>query len=202
MTSSRQPLSRRRILRAALRLIDRDGLEALSMRRLGAALGVEAMSLYRHVFNKEAVLDGVVELLSEEIDVPRAGAANPEPWPQTMRSIVHSYRKLAHRHPHAFPLIALRPLATPKAIARGQSTIALMLDAGLDEHRAVLVFRTLVSYANGYLLEEFAAGKPHFTTGDPEAEFEWGLRAVLAGLEANPDVPTDRKLERPQRPRA
>lgn len=189
MTQPRQPLSRRRILRAALRLIDRDGLDALSMRRLGAALGVEAMSLYRHVPNKEAVLDGVVELLTEEIDVPSAGEAGSHSWPETLRRIVHSYRKLAHAHPHAFPLIALRPLATPKAIERGEATIALMLAAGLDERRGVLVFRTLVSYANGYLLEELAAGVPHFTTGNPEAEFEWGVRAVLAGLEANVEAP-------------
>ena len=185
----RQPLSRRRILRSALRLIDRDGLEALSMRRLGAALGVEAMSLYRHVPNKEAVLDGVVELLTEEIDVPLARGASSDSWPATMRRIVRSYRKLAHAHPNAFPLIALRPLTTPKAIARGEATIALLLEAGLDELRAVLVFRTLVSYANGYLLEELAGGVPHFTTSDPEGEFEWGLGAVLVGVQASDEGP-------------
>ncbi len=180
-TARRPRLSRRRILRAALRLIDREGIEAFSMRRLGAALGVEAMSLYRHVPNREAVLDGVVELLAEEIEVPHAGS---EPWPQMMRRIVCSYRKLAHAHPHAFPLIALRPLSTPKAIARGEATIALLVDAGIDERRAVLTFRTLASYANGYLLEELAPGTPRVSTGDPETEFQWGLRAVLTGLEA------------------
>ena len=174
-------LSRRRVLRAALNLIDREGLDALSMRKLGGALGVEAMALYRHVPNKDALLDGVVELLTADIEIPRSGSA---PWPEAMRLVVRSYRELAHAHPHAFPLIALRPLATPGAIARGEATIQLLRDAGIDEGRAVLIFRTLASYANGYLLEELSAAVPYFTTGDPEAEFEWGLRAVLAGLEA------------------
>ena len=181
MVSERPRLSRRRILRAALRLIDRDGLEALSMRRLGAALGFEAMSLYRHFASKEAVLDGVVELLTEQIEVPPVGSGS---WPEAIRRVVRSYRALAHAHPRAFPLIALRPLSTPGAIARGEATIALLLAAGVDERRALLAFRTLVSYANGYLLEELAAGEPRFTTGDPDAEFEWGLEAVLAGIAA------------------
>ena len=172
------------------------------MRRLGAALGVEAMSLYRHVPNKEALLDGVVELLTEEIEVPATGHAGASTWPEAMRTIVQSYRRLAHAHPHAFPLIALRPLATPAAIARGEATIALLLDASLDERGALLVFRTLVSYANGYLLEELAAGVPHFTTGDAEVEFEWGLHAVLAGLQASAKVSPSRKQKRPSDVRA
>ncbi len=164
------------------------------MRRLGGALGVEAMSLYRHVPNKDALLDGIVELLTEEIAVP-AGAS--EPWPETMRSIVRSYRSLAYAHPQAFPLIALRPLRTPAAIARGQATIALLTEAGIDERRALLAFRALVSYANGYLLEELAASPPHFTTHDPEEEFDWGLRALLAGLEAELRLAPDGGLTQP-----
>ena len=151
------------------------------MRRLGGKLGVEGMALYRYVSSKDGLLDGVVELLTEEIEIPAPGSG---PWPEALRRVVRSYRELALAHPHAFPLIALRPLTTPAAIARGQATIQLLIDAGIDERRAVLTFRTLVSYANGYLLEELAAAAPHFTTGDPEVEFAWGLRAVLAGLEA------------------
>ncbi len=156
------------------------------MRKLGAALGVEAMALYRHVANKEALLDGVVEVLTQEIEIPRTGSG---PWPEALRRVVHSYRSVARAHPHAFPLIALRPLTTPGAIARGEATIQLLRDAGVDDRRAVLTFRTLVSYANGYLLEELSTAAPHFTTGEPEVEFEWGLRAVLAGLEAELRVP-------------
>ena len=156
------------------------------MRRLGAALGVEAMSLYRHVANKESLLDGIVELLTEEIEIPPVGSTS---WSESIRRVVWSYRALAHAHPRAFPLIALRPLCTPGAIARGEATIALFMDAGVDERGAVLAFRTLVSYANGYLLEELAAGEPRFTTENPDAEFEWGLEAVLAGLEAEFGTP-------------
>ena len=68
--AKRRPLSRRRVLEAAVRFADREGLEALSMRRLGAELGVEAMSLYNHVPNKDALLDGMVEVLLGELEVP------------------------------------------------------------------------------------------------------------------------------------
>ena len=151
------------------------------MRKLGRALGVEAMSLYRYVDGKEALLDAVVELLTEEIEVPPPGAT---PWVESARAVVRSYRQLAYTHPHAFPLIALRPLNTPAAIRRAEAFLAVLTHAGLDRDAAVLVFRTLHSYAAGYLLEELAGGAPRVTTGDRDAEFEFGLDAVLAGLAA------------------
>ena len=172
-------LSRRRILRAALAVIDREGLDALSMRKLGAALGVEAMSLYHHVDNKDALLDGVVELLTEEIEVPPVGT---EPWPDAIRSVLRSYRSVAHAHPAAFPLLVLRPLVAPKAIARARSSIDLLVHAGFDERAAVLAFRALASYAGGFVLEELTGRPPHFTVGDRDAEFEFGLDALLVGL--------------------
>ena len=72
--SPRPPLTRERVLQAAVGVADRDGLGALTMRRLGAELGVEAMSLYKHVTNKEEVLDGIIELVVGEIETPRVGA--------------------------------------------------------------------------------------------------------------------------------
>ena len=102
---AKRPLTRRRILRAALRLIDRDGLDALTMRGLGAALDVEAMALYRHVGSKQRLLEGVAELLLEELALPDADAAS---WQDTWTALAHSYRRLARSHPGAFRLLALR----------------------------------------------------------------------------------------------
>src|SRR3954454_15878579 len=87
------------MLRAALELIDREGLEALSMRKLGAELGVEGMALYRHVAGKQALLAGVVELLLEKLEVPAAGAKT---WDEAWLALARSYRRLAHDHPGGF----------------------------------------------------------------------------------------------------
>ncbi len=166
---------------AALELIDAEGLGTLSMRKLGDALAVEAMSLYRYVASKDALLDGVVELLTDEIEIPAPGA---EPWQDAIRRIMRSYRRLAHRHPHAFPLIALRPLATPRSRARADAVLELLGAAGFDRKTAILAFRTAASYANGFLLEEVARAHPYVTTGDRDAEYAGGTELIIAGLES------------------
>ena len=180
----RRPLTRRRVLRAALAVVDRDGLDALTMRRLGSALGVEAMSLYRHVDGKEALLDGVVELLTQEIDVPPPGSE----WREALRTILRSYRAVAHAHPHAFPLIALRPLRSAEARARAEAVVQMLLAAGFDRRTAEVAFGTAASYANGFLLEELAVPRP-----DAANEFAAGANVILAGL----DVELDRLSLRP-----
>src|SRR5919112_3249419 len=101
----RQPLSRRRILEAAVRFADREGLEALSMQKLGSELGVEAMSLYNHVPNKDALLDGMVEVLLGELEVP----PEDDSWDERIREGYRSFRRLAHEHPNVFPLLVNRP---------------------------------------------------------------------------------------------
>src|ERR687897_673164 len=101
----RRPLSRRRILEAAVRFVDREGLEALSMRKLGSELGVEAMSLYNHVPNKDALLDGMVEVLLGELEVPSERAA----WEERVKEAYRGFRRLAHEHPNVFPLLVNRP---------------------------------------------------------------------------------------------
>ena len=181
----RERLSRERILGAALELAERDGLDALTMRRLGRELAVEAMALYYYFPSKEALLDGIVELLTEQIEVPQGPA---DAWPEAIREIVRSYRRVAHVHPRTFPLLVLRPLATPVAIARAELAIDILRRAGFDERDAVLAFRTLASYAGGFVLEELTGQPPRFTIGDRDAEFEFGLDAVLAGLDGKRDV--------------
>lgn len=182
---AKRPLTRRRILRAALRLIDRDGLDALSMRRLGAALGVEAMALYRHVESKERLLAGVAELMLEELELPSAGAAS---WAEAWTALAHSYRRLARSHPGAFRLLALSPLSTAARFERARAPLAILREAGFDERQAERAFRTLLSYADGYLLRELTDGDPDLSPEEAEAAFDFGIRAILTGLERELDA--------------
>lgn len=175
---AKRPLTRRRILRAALELIDREGLDALSMRRLGAALGVEAMALYRHVANKEDLLDGVAELLLEELELPSAGS-----WAEAWTALAHSYRRLARSHPGAFRLLALSPLSTAARFERARAPVAILRDAGFDPLQAARAFSTLLSYADGYLLRELTARDTELSPEESDAAFDFGIRAILAGLE-------------------
>src|SRR5918995_6954834 len=103
--AKRQPLNRRRILETAVRFVDSEGLEALSMRKLGAKLGVEAMSLYNHVPNKGALLDGMVEVLLGELEIP----PESEGWERRIREAYGAFRRLAHEHPNVFSLLLGRP---------------------------------------------------------------------------------------------
>jgi AcrR family transcriptional regulator len=205
----RDRLSRRRVLEAALRIVDSEGLTALTMRRLGRELGVEAMSLYRHVPNKDALLDGIVELIVLEIEVP---ADVDGDWKEAARQIVRSYRRAAHSHPNAFPLVTMRPLNTPEGLRRLDATFEILRGAGLDEPTAIVAFRTLASYTRGFALEEVtgrAIGAeplgsdrldpralpadefprlvelaPLLVAADRDAEFERGVDLILTGLEA------------------
>src|SRR6266540_1855700 len=99
--AARAPLSRQQVLRAALDYVDQHGLEALSMHKLGAELGVKAMSLYKHVADKDDILDGIVDLLWDEIPAePAAGD-----WREAIRQLAAALRDLVHRHPHAAALL-------------------------------------------------------------------------------------------------
>jgi AcrR family transcriptional regulator len=176
----RTPLSRDRILHAALALIDRDGLDALTMRGLGAELGVEGMALYRHVGSKERLLDGVVEVLLAELELPTAPAGS---WEEAWVALAHSYRRLALDHPGAFRLLALRPLGAAARFERARAPLRILRDAGFDERRAALAFRTLLSYADGHLLREL--GDDDLSADEAEAAFDFGIRAILTGLRAD-----------------
>src|ERR1700761_1154812 len=101
-------LSRAAVVAAALALLDRDGVEALTMRRLGAELGVEAMSLYRHVPSRDALLDALADRLAPEMDAPDSGAD----WAEALRALAAELRAAGRRHPAAFELVGLRVLAT------------------------------------------------------------------------------------------
>lgn len=109
MAKAGESLTRQRVLEAALRLLDQEGLEGFSMRKLGAALGVEAMSLYNHVESKRALFDGVIELLISQAPLPPRPDATPceELW-----AFAHGLRDVLRAHPRVLPLGATSPLRT------------------------------------------------------------------------------------------
>jgi AcrR family transcriptional regulator len=177
---ARPALTRDRILGAALALIDRDGLDALSMRKLGASLGVEGMALYRHVGSKERLLEGVTELLLEDLDVRPGDSAS---WIDAWHAIARSYRRLARSHPGAFRLLALSPLTTAARFERAQVPVAILREAGFSDATAERAFRTLLSYADGYLLRELADANGELTPEEADAAFDFGIQMILAGLQ-------------------
>src|SRR5918911_4251594 len=146
VASGRQPLSRRRVLEEAVRFVDREGLEALSMRKLGSELGVEAMSLYNHVPNKDALLDGMVEVLLGELEVPPEG----EGWESRVREAYRAFRRLAHEHPNVFPLLVVRPPETMDGIWLVEEFLKTLREAGLEPPTGLYGFRALPSHASGY----------------------------------------------------
>src|SRR3954469_7911990 len=109
--SARQPLGRARIVAAAISFIEEFGLPSLSMRRLGAELGVEAMSLYRYVPGRENLLDAVVETMIDEMNADPETLSEPrDGWQDFLQRLAHGVRRVALAHPLAFPLVASRPV--------------------------------------------------------------------------------------------
>ncbi|HVE98499.1 MAG TPA: TetR family transcriptional regulator [Mycobacteriales bacterium] len=131
----RRPLSRARILRAALDIVDREGLDALTMRRVAAKLGVEAMSLYHHVPNKDAILEGVFDLVIAKADLPEGDDVTAADW---IRGTADAFRRLAQEHPRAFPLLTSRPvpLADAAAARPMEAGLAAFARLGLTEAEA------------------------------------------------------------------
>jgi len=146
----RIPLDRERVLRAAIDLADTGGLEALSMRRLGRALGVEAMSLYNHVSGKDEILDGIVDLIVGDIDV----AESAVDWKTAMRQRAISMRKTFVRHPWALGLMESRRSAGPATLRYFNAVLDVLRRADFSAVLAVRAFSILDSYAYGYILQE------------------------------------------------
>jgi AcrR family transcriptional regulator len=146
---SRPPLDRDTILEAALRLVDEHGLEALTMRRLAAEVGVEVMSLYHYFPNKAAVLDGVADTLLGELRVARA---SHDDWDTTLREVARSLRRLARAHPRAFPLLATLGLDSPAGMRATEAVVRALSRAGFDPLVAYIAFLTIRSYVMGHAL--------------------------------------------------
>ena len=149
-------ITRELVFKVALELIDRHGADALSMRRLGAALGRDPMILYRHAPAKAALLDGVVETVLAQLKVD---PADPD-WAAQLRGVARQYRALALAHPHVVPLLVTRPLATPLALRpRGtlrplEDVLKLLTRAGFSGPDALHVYRALFGFLNGHVLNE------------------------------------------------
>jgi AcrR family transcriptional regulator len=149
-TRRRSPVTRDRMVRAAIRLADRGGLEAVSMRKLGEALRVEAMSLYKHVTNKDDVLDGVVDAVFGEIGLPAAGSD----WRTAMRQRAISARRVLLRHPWAIGLMDSRRNAGPATIRHHDAVIGSLRMGGFSVEMAAHAFSLLDSYIYGFALQE------------------------------------------------
>lgn len=179
---ARPPLTRGRIVRAALAIVDESGLDALTMRRLGAALGVEAMSLYKHVPNKEAILDGIRELLLEEFaaTLPPGPAAG---WRDDLARFAHAYRTVGRAHPEAFSLLASAP---GRAYVAGsdiaEQALARLVAEGLGRDDAIRAQRTVTRFVLGTSLLERAAADAPSPVADPELAVLSGDRPLLGDL--------------------
>jgi len=149
-------ITREVVLAAALEIIDRDGADALSMRRLAAALRRDPMIVYRHAANKAALFDGVAEIVLAQLKVD---SADPD-WAGQLRAVARDYRRLALAHPRVVPLLVTRPLATPLALRPPgtlrplEDILALLTRAGFSGPDALHIYRALFGFLHGHVLNE------------------------------------------------
>ena len=209
--TGRGRLSPERVLRAAVALADAGGIESLTMRRLGQDLGVEAMSLYKHVANKDALLDGMVDLVFAEIEVP----SGDTDWRTAMRDRAASTRAALIRHPWATPLMQSRTAPGPATLHHHDTVIGTLRQAGFAVELTAHAFSVLDGYIYGFAMQQRslpfdtleeaqevgrqmfarmpAGAYPHLTEltvqhilqpgYDYGDEFEYGLGLILDGLE-------------------
>ena len=203
----RAPLTREGIARAALALIDREGLDAASMRRLAAELQVGTMTLYGYFRDKDELLDAVIEAAAEEhpIEVPEG------PWRERLRRVAHDMRQGLAAHPSLVQLRLRRPIMTPGAMRAPEAGLHALREAGLGDADAATAFRVIFLYAFGFagfsapeVTDELRAyGRAALTALPPEdyptvwsmlpeltetlggeRQFELGLELILDGIEA------------------
>jgi AcrR family transcriptional regulator len=184
-TRARAPLSRELVLRTALKLADDGGIEALSMRKLGQALGVEAMAVYYHFANKEEVLDGIVDLVFAEIELP----ADRSNWRTVLRAQSISTRAALRRHPWAITLMESRMTPGPANLRTHEDTLTVLLDAGCSAVMAVHAYNLVDSYVLGFALQEV-----NFPFSNAE-ELAAMSEEILANLQAD-EYPNSARVAR------
>jgi AcrR family transcriptional regulator len=212
-TPNRVTLSRDRVLRAAVALADTGGISSLSMRKLGESLGVEAMSLYNHVASKSDLLDGMIDIVFGEIDLPSSSGGD---WKAAMRRRAVSAREVLRRHPWAIGLMESRTSPGPATLRHHDAVLGCLRRAGFSIELTAHAYSLLDSYIYGFALQEaslpfgtgdeaaqvaqeisdqFASGQYPYLTEmavehvvrpgyDYGDEFEIGLDLILDGLEA------------------
>lgn len=150
------PVTRATVLNAAVQIVDRDGVDGLSMRRLAEAVGRDPMVIYRHLPNKAAVLDGVAEVVFAALSVD----AEASDWVAEVRRVAREFRRVALAHPRVVPLLVTRPLATPlglrpPAVVRPlEDMLALLTRVGYTEVDALHIYRALFGFLYGHVLNE------------------------------------------------
>jgi TetR/AcrR family tetracycline transcriptional repressor len=191
-TAGRQTLSRDLIIEAAIDFVDKRGLTALTMRRLGRELGVEAMSLYRYVNGREDLLEGIVDRLVAELHLrPDDDQLQPtNGWQAYLQWLAHVVRALARAHPNVFPLLATRHPAAPwlrpplRSLRVVEDFLTMLISRGFSDARAVMAYRAFSSFLLGHLLLE--ATVLGAQTSPPEEPLD----------EGNSDVPNaDQELD-------
>ena len=168
----RVPLSRDRVLRTAVALADREGISSLSMRKLGEALGVEAMSLYNHVGSKSDLLDGMVDTVFGEIDLPSGGD-----WKAAMRRRAISARQVLRGHPWAIGLMESRTSPGAATLRHHDAVLGCLRRAGFSVELTAHAYALLDSYIYGFALQE--ASLP-FGTGEEAAQVAHQISAQFA----------------------
>ena len=146
-------ISREAVLAAALRLADEQGLEAVTMHAVAKRLGVTPMALYRHVDDKNALLDGLVERLLSEQPLPHGGR-----WDERLVALAAGIRQTARQHPAVFPLLLTRPAVTPAARAARDAVQSALREGGLPETEVARAERLLSTAILGFAASE-AAGR-------------------------------------------
>ncbi|CAN5134526.1 TetR/AcrR family transcriptional regulator C-terminal domain-containing protein [soil metagenome] len=146
----RIPLSRERVLVAAIALADDNGIESLSMRKLADAVGLQAMSLYNHVANKGDLLDGMIDVVFSEIELP----SGEDSWKTAMRQRAISVRTVLSRHRWAIGLMESRTSPGPATLRHHDAVIGCLRDAGFSLELAAHAYSLLDSYIYGFALQE------------------------------------------------
>lgn len=161
-------LSRTRIVDTALAIIDEQGMAAVTMRGLAARLGVEAMSLYNHVQNRDKLFDAVVDRIVNELSADEQVPRRPDHgWIAYLTSIARGVRRYALGHPHAFPLVATRPTEAPwinpplRSVEWIEAFLTGLHDEGFTDDQMLFAYRTFNSFLLGYLLLETSALTVH-----------------------------------------
>ena len=209
--AGKEPLTRERILEAALSVVDGEGIEALSMRRLAKELGVDPMAIYHHLPKKRALLSALIEQVFSEMQVP--GSVETGSWHERVRAWACAFRDVARAHPKLVPHLATYPEAATEATLESTEELYAALEAaGMPPIQIVGAVGVVVDYLNGFALAEASGtlGEPNeqremlevldarpqeelpamrrtleaLPSGDLGANFEFGLEVVLAGLEA------------------
>jgi AcrR family transcriptional regulator len=208
----REPLTRERIVRSALRIMDEEGLAAVTMRRIGRDLGVEAMSLYNHVQDKDEILQAVCEEVLAGFRLPQV-----EEWTEATREAAREYRRILLAHPNVITLMTERkaPIANPDSLRAYEFALDLFRTAGLSPADAVMAFHAFGGYILGYVTMELGPmvggtqdeahvvaqeqmarlvatanlprireALPYFAECDVEAQFEFGLDLLIGGIRA------------------